>query len=495
MFKRVPYMLYPCPCPQVPVIAIIFDDKRSFSVGSSDVTVATETTPLIVHSLQGKMEVPPTIFVANNSCREESNNDDNTNNNNTSDDNGSSLGSGLTKTTSSSVVPSYNYSDAAYDLTRKRELEYDTNINPDQQPRPVDDVWRDIVLLLQEPFRDDETSNSSHLNANAGLTHTSSSMEPQVPCPQALKDVMNGEYELEQHFSQHLFGVLRDCLAEHDLLDDEYAPNHLLVSKLGRCNGYAMGIAREANDGEEEKSHANERASASATAAADDKLDHCACLLSEDDGAATWQVTRCLSALKLKLRTTPPRCAPFPGTTSGRTLARSLDLGNSHGALAQVMSYTMARVLPGLAQLGQLQKEIPWGVVVGNCKSHSSHDVLQLPPPPAPSNRWVSGNIYVPDACGGRFYYAVTGFGGFDIVVTGERNESSVHQALSIYLDTILVGLRAARNFVWSVKKGTPCRAVPTSGLALMIGNLKLDLVFQGNNLPLSCRRGGSNKK
>jgi hypothetical protein len=80
----------------------------------------------------------------------------------------------------------------------------------------------------------------------------------------------------------------------------------------------------------------------------------------------------------------------------------------------------------------------------------------------------VSGNVYVPDACGGTFYYAVTGFGGF---VEGIGNEEeSVHQALSVYLGTILFGLRAARNFLWSLYKEEPCRSVPTFGLAVMIG-------------------------
>jgi hypothetical protein len=347
------------------------------------------------------MQVPSTIFVANNSGREASttnNNNDNTNNNNNDDqdnaamarhdgNSSSLLGSDMTTTTTTttnSLVPSYNYYCAANNLTRKRGLQYNDRINPDQQPRPVDDVWRDIVRLLQEPFREDERSNPFDAAETAALEPNS------LAYPQALKNVVKGEYESEQQFSRRLFRVLRDCLAEHDLLDDD-APNHLLiVSKHVRCNGYAMGIARETNGAD--KFHANERAASAPSVGDDDDdhhedkrnntsafapsandkqlpstdsaqegtsysnkkqktaatladdnstedeggvlmvdatntmLDHCACLLSRED-ETSWRVKECLSAIKLNLRTTPPRCAPFPANNaSGFTLAnRFLD--------------------------------------------------------------------------------------------------------------------------------------------------------------------------
>jgi hypothetical protein len=88
------------------------------------------------------------------------------------------------------------------------------------------------------------------------------------------------------------------------------------------------------------------------------------------------------------------------------------------------------------------------------------------------SNRWVSGKIYVPEACGDFFRYAVTGFGSFE---TANQKES-VDNALSIYLDTLLVGLRAAKVWLDAYKEGKSCRSCPTSGQVLMIGSTKLTL-------------------
>jgi hypothetical protein len=82
------------------------------------------------------------------------------------------------------------------------------------------------------------------------------------------------------------------------------------------------------------------------------------------------------------------------------------------------------------------------------------------------SNRWVSGSIYVPEACGKPFRYAVTGFGGFE---RAEEDES-VDNALSVYLDTLLSGLIAAKNWLISIKNGKACRSRPTTGQVMMIG-------------------------
>jgi hypothetical protein len=96
------------------------------------------------------------------------------------------------------------------------------------------------------------------------------------------------------------------------------------------------------------------------------------------------------------------------------------------------------------------------------------------------SNRWVSAKIYVPKACGEFFMYAVTGYGGFK----ASEADESVDDALSVYLETILFGLRAAVGWMVSKKYNKPCGAVPTSGQAVMIGSKDLTSATGDENLP-----------
>ncbi len=60
----------------------------------------------------------------------------------------------------------------------------------------------------------------------------------------------------------------------------------------------------------------------------------------------------------------------------------------------------------------------------------------------------------------------MTGFGGFE---RAEEDES-VDNALSVYLDTLLSGLIAAKNWLISIKNGKACRSRPTTGQVVMIG-------------------------
>jgi hypothetical protein len=344
-----------------------------------------------------------------------------------------------------------------------------------------------------------------------------------------------------------------------------------IIFTHGTCDGYAIGIAREAN-GERKQENQSAFSSSAGKRKRDEstssfggnsqqtdsgvgamtRVDHCACLFVEKDGK---REVLCLSAIELKLAKAPVRCAAIPKGATAEALAKNLELGKSHGSIAQVMLYTMGWALHSLAKLGQLDAEIPFGVVVCEHQSNkttpspfgsiptleqSSSSTASKPTAqkltssrlpfrqtksnqinPSPSdgsngtpsdqtsdrsnpiainannaasqsdasietslgdwnvtsqsnqsNRWVSGRIYVPEACGDFFEYAVTGFGGFE---PAERNES-VDNALSIYLDTLLFGLLAAREWLMSFVKGESCRSLPTSGQVVMIGNKKLTL-------------------
>ncbi len=227
-------------------------------------------------------------------------------------------------------------------------------------------------------------------------------------------------------------------------------------------------------------------------------------------------------------------CAAIPEKISGEALSNSLDLGNTRGSFAQVMLYTMRYVLPSLAKIDQLEATIPWGVLVceyqskkaieqssSNTASKSSTQTSMSGKPPLPptrsdrsnrtpsagsrvtprdqnsddshtsycsnksiemavsentasrsplSNRWVSGRIYVPEACGKPFRYAVTGFGGFQAA----EEDEAVNNALSIYLATLLSGLLAAKEWLISLMNGKACLSRPTTGQLVMIGAKKL---------------------
>lgn len=169
---------------------------------------------------------------------------------------------------------------------------------------------------------------------------------------------------------------------------------------------------------------------------ADAKYDHCPCLL-EKNGKGKWELVDCFSNVELKMHDSNS-CTVFDRRAK---IHKQLQLENRHGSIAQSMLYSLRWAIPSLARIGQLETEIPWVAIVAKrlrsetkeMKNEADHTV---------SNRWVSGNIYVPNECGDPFQYAVTGYGGrMDEVETVD----SVLDALSLYLETILFGLKAAK--------------------------------------------------
>jgi hypothetical protein len=85
--------------------------------------------------------------------------------------------------------------------------------------------------------------------------------------------------------------------------------------------------------------------------------------------------------------------------------------------------------------------------------------------------QWVSAQLHVPKAAGGRFFFSVKDFGCFD-------EPSSVEKALSLYFDTMSSGLRVAVQVFNEVAKGAALSPpVPASGRLLMVGNTHLDQI------------------
>jgi hypothetical protein len=84
--------------------------------------------------------------------------------------------------------------------------------------------------------------------------------------------------------------------------------------------------------------------------------------------------------------------------------------------------------------------------------------------------RWVSGQLHVPEANGNRFYFSVNDFGHFD-------ESDSVEKALSLYLNTMCLGLKVAiqvRDELVVAGGGALSPAVPASGHQLMVGETHL---------------------
>ncbi len=344
-----------------------------------------------------------------------------------------------------------------------------------KKPQSVLTVWRAIIRLLKQSPTP-ESKQKRPVRQKAGKTNEPLSGLPDL---KELVNVMKTAYDDEHSFNIALFASLRTCFDRQEVIDKCDDPNDYIVFKCGKIDGYAIAIAREANGeqkfdndkGRRSKSLSNsDKNDTNSGQSAGSQLDHCCCLL-KTEKRKEWRLANCLSAVKLKMSNSSS-CAPFDTRTNVRN---SLSLRDHHGALAHLMLHAMAWVLPSHAKIGQLGQEIPWAVVVGkqdrsadqpNSKKARKEDVENT------TNRWVSGSIYVPAACGNHFKYAVTGFG----IMQDDVKDNSVKEALSVYLATMLFGLKAAKAWVDLKKKtGTFPHPLPVSGKKVMIREMRLN--------------------
>ncbi len=314
-----------------------------------------------------------------------------------------------------------------------------------------------------------------------------------------LKDAIATGYANEKDFSKGLFAALRHCLESYELIDEcKDSDDEVIVFKHGKTEKYAIGIPLAA-DGTTKLDNGKSNYTVNKTLAAEIRLDHCCCLLQRDnEDDDEWCVMECLSATELRLNHRN-LCVPFeneqnldqfihlalPFEYFGQNMERSIDLAGGHAALVHVMFYAMEWVLPGLATIGQLENVIPWAVVVGTKK-----DTLQKRKSKQRtigSNRWVSGKIRVPEACANCFTFVVTGFGRMNN--NNSDDDDAIMDAVSVYLETILFGLGAAKRFADSPK---PVQFLPASGKTVKIGTKELNLTLRSsatnerssNNLP-----------
>jgi hypothetical protein len=85
--------------------------------------------------------------------------------------------------------------------------------------------------------------------------------------------------------------------------------------------------------------------------------------------------------------------------------------------------------------------------------------------------QWVSGQLHVPKACGGRFLYSLKDFGCFD-------DELSIENALSLYIDTMLFGWKVAVQVRDELVNKELSPALPASGRNLMLDGKRLTPTF-----------------
>jgi hypothetical protein len=356
-------------------------------------------------------------------------------------------------------------------LSETRELDFKEDVYLEEADE-VGTVWNNIVRLF-EP--------SSAVLPNLG----------------GLRKVMRDEYKTEEDFIKDLFLALRECLGKlvipipkkkkngkkgKNRPQGKKVEDYSIIFKYGlqgqrtSPTKYAIGIAGETNAeqkiDDDDRKDTNKTDNNSSGVATRAKMNHCTCLLQgEKDG--TWTVVACLSAVEFKISNQ----SGFATLKVSDNKVDKFTLKSNPGGVTQVMMYSLGWVLPSHAKLGLLKDDLCWATIIGN-KRATPKNVTEPPtepktkkskPAPQVRTRAVSGKLYIPEACGDRIKFAVTGY-----VNPEEGNctqEAAIDRAISIYFKTLFFGLDVAKRWMDSPKPVPPCT---TSGKKVMIGPVEL---------------------
>jgi hypothetical protein len=365
-------------------------------------------------------------------------------------------------------MPFHSYFDTAAALNAKG-LECNKRFIPLKAPRSLTEIRKDLHQLLimtncSGPFNKSSTRSSLPFAMN----HVTK-----------LENVLTTEYPHETDFDAALFEALRGCLQGYDLQQDN--TSFILLKNLIRHDGkYAVGFARRRRrqvctalnllPNFKETPTAN---SVTTSTSASDELqatDHAVCLF-EQDGGNTWKVKECFTAVELNMSDTS--CEEFHVEDNS---VPSIDLECRHGALGQAMLYTMGSVVLYHARSGISEASIiPIAVIAGRRKGDCAFSTKTKRPRRLDRLRWVSALLYKPEACGGRYTYSVEGFGHFyDKRLEEKLEKDSVAQAVRVYLDALLFGLKLAVRVRDSRNNGTIPLPVPASGQIVKLGTKDL---------------------
>ncbi len=359
-------------------------------------------------------------------------------------------------------------------------------------PREFEDVWDE----LQATISVENDNNLNKILADMALEN--------------LESPLTNRYTTEAEFDTALFDALRDSFDEYQL--EEQNDENILLLKIGKGEDYAVGIARQKPvalnlDPSEDESFSSTEGFTSYRMTSQSTPDHVACLFQKLNNQ--WDVLDCFSVVELKLSDTT--CGNFDVTND---VIGDANLFRNHSALGQTILYNFDCVLLHHARRGVSLGHLPLAILAGKKKTLSESDRDQGLKPnrkakllagkmerknltgpkgkaqevrnPKKMNkkpekrvdvRWVSGRVEVPSACGNAFSYSVQDFGLF--CDDGVDEILSVRKAASLYLETLLFGLKVALSVQSNFANDGPLRpAVPASGKSLMIGDAKLELAF-----------------
>jgi hypothetical protein len=179
----------------------------------------------------------------------------------------------------------------------------------------------------------------------------------------------------------------------------------------------------------------------------------------------------------VKLQTSDRSCGTFE-RDEDKNVERFSDLQDEHEPFGHVVCNTVESILLYHVRRGKLDGDeplLPLAMVTAAVKTdrsvkNESNSKSKKQKPPV-RVRWVSGQLHVPKACGDRFYYSVKDFGHFG-------DELSLEHALSLYLDTLLFGLKVAVQVCDEFVHGNLSSPQPASGRYLMIGKTLLTPTF-----------------
>jgi len=253
-------------------------------------------------------------------------------------------------------------------------------------------------------------------------------------------------YSNESDFDTALFEALRDCLRQQELPTDD--KNIILLNSTSNDHHYGLGIARQ-QAGALSLLDSNKSIQKYAIGGTSSGLkalsrpDHAVCLFQKN--ADKWRVSDCLSVVELKMsdKSCEPFSEPFNVLSDG---IYEVDLARRHGALGQAIMYNIGCVLLHRARRGIESEHLPLAVIAGTRGDTASSLQEKIGEHTSTKQnkrvtlRWVSGDIGVPNACGGRFSYSIKDFGQFHDEDKNQKDRS-VEQALSLYIETMLFGL------------------------------------------------------
>ncbi len=300
-----------------------------------------------------------------------------------------------------------------------------------------------------------------------------------------LEEAMDNTYENGEAFSEHLFESLRQCLKQYEKSNTN--PNFIIIRSTKTCitttdDGaveYAVGFTRSMHPSLDLfKNHQrNETYRSDSSNDSDNRIlqtsQHLVCLFrqnvsNEDD---EWEPIDCFSMVKLQ--TSDRNCGTFE-RDDDKNVELSNDLEDEHEPFGHVVCNTVESILPYHVRRGKLDGNellLPLAMVTAAVKTDRSvkneSNLKSKQQEPLVRVRWVSGQLHVPKACGDRFYYSVKDFGHFG-------DELSLEHALSLYLDTLLFGLKVAVQVCDEFVNGNLSSPQPASGRYLMIGEKHL---------------------